>query len=349
MRPSFDATKVGNWAGALAMLGVPESVLRGKCKPCPMCGGTDRFTFDDRRGRGDWVCRKCNDGGSMAGDGISLLMRMHQWSFTQAVEAVTGAKVAVPAPVAQVKSVAKKDKNVWQRERLIALWNSALPLTGNDPASAYLKRRIPGLQVDWEQCLSLRYALSLPYFMKGRKTPLGHFPALLAKFVRNEGACTVHVIYLDPKKSAKATIIDQKTGEVMPSKRSEGKARPLRGGAVRLSRAAEVMGVAEGIETAMSCYAMHGLPVWACLSKDLLRQVELPSWVREVHVFVDFDKVDQTTGKSPGILAANQLASRLRKQGVIVKLHLPSEQGTDFNDEYLALLEKNQRAMLKAA
>ena len=349
MRLAFDATKVRNWAGTLATLGVPEDVLRGKCKPCPMCGGTDRFTFDDRRGRGDWVCRKCNDGSSMAGDGISLLMRRNGWTFTQAVEAVTGAKVVVPAPVVKASKAPKKEKGDWQRDRLIAMWAAAHPLTGNDPGSSYLKRRIPGLQMDWERCISLRFSQSLPYFVKGRKTPLGHFPALLAKFVRDEGACTVHVIYLDPMKSAKAIIIDQKTGEVMPSKRSEGKARPLRGGAVRLSGASEIMGVAEGIETALSCTAMHGMPVWACLSKDLLRQVELPSGVREVHVFVDFDNVDPTTGKSPGILAGNQLASRLRKQGVIVKLHLPSEQGTDFNDEYLAMLEKNQRAMLKAA
>ena len=35
---------------------------------CPMCGGKDRFRFDDKGGRGTWICSQCG-----AGDEIELV------------------------------------------------------------------------------------------------------------------------------------------------------------------------------------------------------------------------------------------------------------------------------------
>jgi putative DNA primase/helicase len=36
-----------------------------------MCGGKDRFRFDDKEGHGTWICTHCG-----AGDGFSLLMKV---------------------------------------------------------------------------------------------------------------------------------------------------------------------------------------------------------------------------------------------------------------------------------
>ncbi|WP_322048173.1 primase-helicase zinc-binding domain-containing protein [Paraburkholderia sp. J67] len=49
-----------------------------KATSCPVCRGDDRFTYDNRNGRGDWVCRKCNDGDPMAGDGLQLIARVNR-------------------------------------------------------------------------------------------------------------------------------------------------------------------------------------------------------------------------------------------------------------------------------
>ena len=35
---------------------------------CPVCGGSDRFRFDDKEGRGTWFCNQCG-----AGDGLKLV------------------------------------------------------------------------------------------------------------------------------------------------------------------------------------------------------------------------------------------------------------------------------------
>ena len=57
----------GRWSGILPALGIGESFLTGKHGPCPLCGGKDRWRWDNREGRGTWICSKCG-----AGDGIAL-------------------------------------------------------------------------------------------------------------------------------------------------------------------------------------------------------------------------------------------------------------------------------------
>ena len=50
---------IDQWESILPALGI-EVPKRGRHGPCPVCGGTDRFHFDDKDGRGSWHCRKCD-------------------------------------------------------------------------------------------------------------------------------------------------------------------------------------------------------------------------------------------------------------------------------------------------
>ena len=62
------------WAGGAEYspsLGVPAKALTNRHGPCPVCGGKDRFRFDDKGGRGTWICSTCG-----AGDGIELVKRL---------------------------------------------------------------------------------------------------------------------------------------------------------------------------------------------------------------------------------------------------------------------------------
>ena len=61
---------VGQWLGILSAIGLPARSLVNKHGPCPMCGGKDRFRFDDKNGRGTWICSQCG-----AGDGVTLVMQ----------------------------------------------------------------------------------------------------------------------------------------------------------------------------------------------------------------------------------------------------------------------------------
>lgn len=68
----------GNWPYVLAGLSidVPDSSRRHA--PCPACGGTDRFRFDDN-GRGNFICNQCG-----AGDGLDLIKRVNNCDTTEA-------------------------------------------------------------------------------------------------------------------------------------------------------------------------------------------------------------------------------------------------------------------------
>jgi putative DNA primase/helicase len=88
--------------------------------------------------------------------------------------------------------------------------------------------------------------------------------------------------------------------------------RSMSGGAIRLMKASRVLGLAEGIETALALNHLRGFPVWSCISAMLLTHVELPALVREVRIGVDVD-VSQT-----GRNAAHALGDRLRRSRRVI-------------------------------
>lgn len=75
----IQTSMIGQWQGVLEGAGVtlPQGRKHG---PCPMCGGKDRFRFDDRDGRGTWICNQCG-----AGDGLTLFARSSCLSVKEAI------------------------------------------------------------------------------------------------------------------------------------------------------------------------------------------------------------------------------------------------------------------------
>jgi hypothetical protein len=99
---------------------------------------------------------------------------------------------------------------------------------------------------------------------------------------------------------------------------------PLGNGAVRLGAAQQIMGLAEGTETALSAMALTGMPVWASLGGKRLHNVELPPFVREVHIFADND--------APGREAADRACEVHCKLGRVVEIRRPPAEFKDYND-----------------
>jgi putative DNA primase/helicase len=85
-----EATR-GRWREILACLGgLSDRQLSDEHQPCPLCGGTDRYRFDDRDGAGTWFCNQCggkNQAGG-GGSGMDLLMRIKGWEFKEAAQRV---------------------------------------------------------------------------------------------------------------------------------------------------------------------------------------------------------------------------------------------------------------------
>ncbi|MBI0103855.1 toprim domain-containing protein [Gilliamella sp. W8145] len=68
---------VGKWDYIFQSLGI--EVGNGKHCSCPVCGGKDRFRFDNKNGRGTYICNQCG-----SGDGLELIKNYCQCDAKEA-------------------------------------------------------------------------------------------------------------------------------------------------------------------------------------------------------------------------------------------------------------------------
>ena len=73
----------GRWREILPQLGIDTRFLVNKHGPCPLCGGRDRFRFDDRDGTGSYYCNQCG-----AGVGVILVRKLHGWDHETACDEI---------------------------------------------------------------------------------------------------------------------------------------------------------------------------------------------------------------------------------------------------------------------
>lgn len=310
--------RLGNgWPAILAQLGVPEEYRREKVRnrevhgPCPGCGGHDRFFFDNHRGRGDYFCRACG-----AGDGFKLLELVHGWSFSEARKRVIAAMGLVEsAPKMQTAAVQVRERDPAEAsqppDRVRRLRRGCCNVELCTCAVDYLASR--GLWPLPIGCI-LRAHATVEYW--NGEVRMGRFPALVADVVDVAGELvTVHTTYLEAGK---------KLAGYEPRK-IWSKMSGHEGCAVRLMPASgDVLGVAEGIETALSAALLDSIPVWAALNTSLLRRFKPPPGVTRLRVYADRDLA--------GLLAAVELLERLQGR---IRLEIrtpPGEPGTDWND-----------------
>lgn len=90
----------GHWPRILLSLGLPPEVLRNRHQPCPVCGGKDRFRFDDKDGRGTYFCNQCGPG-----DGFDLAMKYQGWDFKKCADEVR--QILSNQPPANLPKVSK--------------------------------------------------------------------------------------------------------------------------------------------------------------------------------------------------------------------------------------------------
>ncbi|HEY2212306.1 MAG TPA: toprim domain-containing protein [Bradyrhizobium sp.] len=298
----------GRWREILPLLGVPSIFLNGKHQPCPACGGKDRARFDDRHGDGDYFCGQCG-----AGKGISLLMKCNGWDFVTAARCVDEIIGNLP-PTAQHPEFRATTKT--NAQSLRRLWLSSQRVSGSDAVTTYLHaRRITG-----PVPTALRFVPSMTYYRDGKRTA---HPGMIALFSDADGRPnTLHRTYLTTD-GDKAALDPCRV--FMPSKIAQG-------GAIRLAAAADVLGIAEGIETALSAAIMFKLPVWATTSEGLLRAWQPPEQTKRVVIFGDNDV------NFVGQAAAHALASRLifdaqrDQRDLDVEVKIPGVIGHDWND-----------------
>ena len=304
-RKTKDAAR-GSWRSILLALGMDDKFINGRNGPCPCCGGNDRWQWVNDDGNGGGVCRQC--GGKA--DGIHLVAQWRDIGWAQAaalVDEIIGNQAVKADPV---KRELTPDE---MRERCRKVLSYCKRVRKGDVVDLYLAAR--GIDMV-EYPLTLAAAEALPY------DRTASHPAMVAIITAPSGEnVSLHRTFLQ----GTAKLPAEDCRKVMPG-------RLPKGCAVRLSpfgAGDDVLGVAEGIETALSASALFGIPVWAVLNTSMMRTFEPPASVREVAIFADNDV------NGAGQAAADALRQTLAKTHAVT-VHLPPTVGTDWNDELLS-------------
>ncbi|HBR2273188.1 TPA: toprim domain-containing protein [Klebsiella pneumoniae] len=291
----------GHWSRILPALGV--KVIKNRHQACPVCGGSDRFRFDDKEGRGTWFCNQCG-----AGDGLKLVEKVFGVSASEAagkVDAVTG---NLPPVALEVIAAAEAETEA-DRKAAAALAVKLMEKTRPASGNAYLTRKgFPG-----HECVMLTAT---------HKTGGVTFRAgdMVVPLYDNAGAL-VNVQLIN----------------------SDGLKRTLKGGAVKgachtiegKKQAGKRLWVAEGYATALTVHHLTGETVMVALSSvNLLSLASLARQKRPAcQIVLAADRDLNGNGQSKAAAAADAC------EGIVA---LPPVFG-DWNDAFMQKGEEATR------
>ena len=287
----------GRWHSILSQSGVDSRYLVNKHGPCLICGGKNRFRFHNRRNQGDWICSQCGKG-----DGFDLIAKIKNIPIREAFQLIE--PLISTAPVKETFN-----KPVDGRLGAEKLWKSTRSVNEGSPVWSYLTTRLNGFYPS----KAIREGQATHPSDKGRS-----YFIMAAKVTDSDGhGVSVHKTYIMP---------DGQPASVSPRKMLTSGSIPP-GSAVRLTEPARHMGIAEGIETAMSAHILFGVPTWSGINATMLKSFNPPKICNFLTIFADNDV--NFTGHS----AAYDLARRLKMTNPDLKIEVqvPSQIG-DWND-----------------
>lgn len=159
----------------------------------------------------------------------------------------------------------------WLRRRAQDLWDEAFPIAETS-AQTYLRRRAILLTPS-----VLRYHPRTPL---GRGKLVVFRPAMLAAIHEDDRLVAIERTFFDNHEPRRAR-------DLANPRRSL--ARPGRG-AVLLAPATAVLGLAEGVESALSAMLLLAIPVWATLGSERFAHVAVPTTVTRLVLLPDNDR-----------------------------------------------------------
>jgi putative DNA primase/helicase len=269
-------------------------------------------------------CPRCDHGPRDEALGVNVETGVYH-CFRCAWKGRAGGSTTAPRPIPRIDNPAAKER---KRERMAKRWAQAIPLE-NLRLSAVVCRylRTRGLS-DAIRSPALRQHGALPYWDKLEVQ--ARYPALLAE-IRDPSGTVVghHATYLRADGCAKAPVSSPR--KIIGTTETGA----TRGAAIRIHPPRDgVLGIAEGIESALSLHVLQGLPVWSAISAGGLERVELPTGLCKLYIAVDLDL------SGTGERAARSLAARMLGRARSPEVYFVKPSGVaprDLNDDLLAL------------
>ncbi|MBE6423121.1 toprim domain-containing protein [Succinivibrio dextrinosolvens] len=208
---------------------------------------------------------------------------------------------------------------------------TCIPLSVEDirckPVWDYFENRGLGMlkYAPKETFKDLFYAPLVPYYDDDKVQ--GYYDTLCSVIRRNGKLWSLHRIFLQ-------------NGNKAPVEKAKKVMSPVCNGSdsslfIRLGNVPThgIIGIAEGIETALACYCGIRIPTWSAISATFLETFTPPKNVRAVIIFADKDK------SGAGQSSAKKLKERLLSMGIKAFICLPKSEipvkakGVDWLDE----------------
>lgn len=299
----------GKWPGVLLELGVKKEFLDGYHGPCPFCGGEDRFRFDNWEGNGTYYCNQCG-----SGDGWKFAQLYFGLPFKTLADRID--KFINNIKVTKLKTNKDPEKI---RARLKEIQADLVPWELVEPVELYLHKR--GLfHANGKPPATIKAHHALEYFDKGKL--VGEFPAMVAYIINSAGApVSMHITYLDSEGNQLKMFQSRKVLPYLIDKPMVPH--------IKLYPYADLMGVAEGVETAIAATNRFGVNTVSCLNAVNMEKYEPPQVCKELVIFGDNDY--SFTGQKAAYLLANKLEV-LSARELKVTVEIPTEAGTDWAD-----------------
>lgn len=301
---TIDAVK-GLWAKIFAYYGLPPITGRKHFKgKCPICGQKGKFRIDDKDGRGTYICT-CG-----SGNGFQLLERTQGKDFktlADEIDVLIGNHREKEIPTTKEKSKG----NLFQR---ITGCYSTLSILKNTPAMQYLQNRgVFELPAD-----NVRYCDHQPV-----RNSADQFQAIWSLATDAKGQlCYLHRTYLQGDKKAPLDTVKK-----MTAVQEDNYLEYAESVAIRMFPVDTILGIAEGIETALSCKQLYGVNTWSVINTNFMKKFKAPKGVTHLVIFTDMD------WNAAGHAAAMECAHKnLLSNNDVERVSVRWPDNGDFND-----------------
>jgi phage/plasmid primase-like uncharacterized protein len=267
-------------------------------------GKLQRFSTNGRRGDSAGWCKLFDD--LRAGVFGCWRQRIEQtWTTVDRRSMTLAERAALARRIeAARRERAEQRRAEWARnaKRIGQLWAQCVPVRGGDPVHRYLCGRLAVDAFIAPPCLRLHPALDYWHADGSKIGSLGTFPAMVAPVTAPNGrVVALHRTYL---------TVDGRKANVPTLRKLTAAAGPLAGASIRLRPPMHgLLGIAEGIETALAASLASGVPAVAAYCAGALAAFRQPATVTRLVIFAD---ADATGREAAAELRARALRAALR-------------------------------------
>lgn len=257
----------GQWEKIFAYYKLPKITGKRHHKgKCPICKQIGKFRIDNKEGRGTYICT-CG-----SGDGIRLLTLTQGKDFktlVDEIDQIIGHQREKVIP--HRKDTTKADL----RHKVSGCYAKLIDLK-NTSAAIYLQNRgIYSLPVE-----NVRFCEKQPVANHS-----GHFQAVWALATDSKGSlCYLHRTFLEGDKKASLDVVKK-----MTALQEDSHLEYAESVAIRMFPVASTLGIAEGIETALSCHQVYGVNTWSTMNANFMKKFKAPNGVKHLVIFADMD------------------------------------------------------------